>query len=91
MATSHREAPAGIRLRKSFDGGKSWERDGLLVFDAREQAASSGGELTEYYKQMTAYSFGWSPMLRLRDDTILLAHFAGSQNRIAVHWVKIGG
>lgn len=89
MGTSHREAPAGIRLRQSFDGGKSWDGDGLLVFDAEDQAAKSGGDLGDYYQQMTNYTFGWSPMLRLEDGGVLLAHFAGAGETIGIHWIKI--
>lgn len=89
MATSHRESPASIRLRTSRDGGHSWDGDGLLVLDAEDQASRSGGDLADYYHAMTAYSFGWAPMVRLDDDTILLAHFAGSGESIGVYWVKI--
>jgi hypothetical protein len=89
MATSHRESPAAIRLRASFDGGKSWDGDGLLVLDAQNQAASSGGDLGEYYQQMTGYTFGWSPMLRLDDDTLLLAYFAGGANAIGIYAARI--
>lgn len=89
MATSHREAPAGIRLRQSADGGRSWNGDGLLVFDAEDQASQSGGNLAEYYNFMTNYSFGWSPLLRLQDSSILLVYFAGSGEAINICYAKI--
>lgn len=89
MATSHRLSPAAIRLRQSSDGGSSWDGDGLLIFDAQAQAARSGGDLATYYQAMTNYTFGWSPMLPLNDGGVLLAHFAGVDEAIAIHWVKI--
>jgi hypothetical protein len=89
MATSHRETPAGIRLRQSTDGGKSWEKNGLVVFDAESQSAKSGGDLGSYYQQMTNYTFGWSPMLRLKDGSILLAYFAGVGDAIDICYAKI--
>jgi hypothetical protein len=89
MATSHRESPAGIRLRASTDGGRTWNGNGLLVFDAEDQASQSGGNLAEYYNYMTNYSFGWSPMLRLEDGSVLLVHFAGSGDAINICYAKI--
>jgi len=89
MATSHRESPAGIRLRQSHDGGSTWDGDGLLIFDAESQASHSGGDLGSYYQLMTDYTFGWAPMLRLKDGSILLVHFAGATEAIDIHWVKI--
>jgi len=89
MATSHRQSPAGIRLRTSFDNGKSWDGDGLLVLDAENQAVQSGGDLADYYQQMTGYTFGWSPMVPLKDGSILLAHFAGTSESIGIHSVRI--
>jgi hypothetical protein len=90
MGTSHRESPAGIRLRTSHDGGATWNGDGVLVFDAENQASQSGGELPDYYHLMTNYTFGWSPMVRLNDGSVLMAHFAGASDDIAIHWIKIG-
>ena len=89
MATSHRETPAGIRLRQSFDGGETWEKDGFLVFDAENQAADSGGDLADYYNQMTAYTFGWSPMVRLKNGDVLTAYWAGNEDAIAMYWARI--
>jgi hypothetical protein len=89
MATSHRESPAAIRLRTSFDGGKTWDGEGVLVFDAEAYASSSGGDLADYYAVMTEYTFGWSPMVRLSDGAVLLAYFAGTSEAMAIHWVKL--
>lgn len=89
MATSHRQSPAGIRLRTSTDNGKTWDGDGLLVLDAENQAVQSGGDLADYYQQMTGYTFGWSPMVPLNDGSILLAHFAGNSESIGIHYARI--
>ena len=89
MATSHRQSPAGIRLRTSHDNGTTWDGDGLLVLDAENQAVQSGGDLAEYYQQMTGYTFGWSPMVQLSDGTILLAHFAGNSEQIGIYFARI--
>jgi len=91
MATSHRQSPAGIRLRTSHDNGQTWDGDGLLVLDAENQAVQSGGDLTEYYKQMTGYTFGWSPMVVGSDGSILLAHFAGNSEQIGIYYARIAG
>lgn len=89
MATSHRESPASIRVRSSTDDGRTWDGDGLLVYDAEDHAALSGGDLAEYYQAMTGYTFGWSPMVRLKDGGVLLAYFAGHDDFIAIHSVRI--
>jgi hypothetical protein len=89
MATSHRQSPAGIRLRATRDNGRTWDGDGLLVLDAENQAVQSGGDLTEYYKQMTGYTFGWSPMVGCSDGSILLAYFAGTSEQIGIYYARI--
>jgi hypothetical protein len=89
LSTSHRESPAGIRLRTSVDGGSTWDGEGVLIHDAQTQASPSGGDLGEYYQHMTEYTFGWSPMVRLRNEELLTVFFAGNSTQIDIYWARL--
>lgn len=86
----HRHQPASIRLVRSFDRGKTWGEE-LIVFSGEQNAPTDGGggDLTEYYKFMIDYTFGWNPMLRLNNGNVLMIYFAGSPESINIHSVEI--
>jgi hypothetical protein len=90
MGYVHRHQPASIRLLKSFDEGKTWGEE-LIVFSGAQNAPTdgAGGDLTEYYKLMTDYTFGWNPMVRLKNGNVLMIYFAGMTESMNIHSVEI--
>jgi hypothetical protein len=92
MGYVHRHQPASIRLRKSLDGGQTWDAaQELIVYEGAKDARSDGhgGDITEYYNFMAAYTFGWNPMVRLHNGNVLMAYFAGSEQQMNIYWVEI--
>ena len=92
LAYIHRHAPASIRMRLSVDGGRSWDGCGeLTVFSAEENAPTDkkDGDLVDYYQYMVNYTFGWTPMLRLADGSVLMVYFAGNEQAMKIHSARV--
>ena len=92
MGYVHRHQPASIRLRKSADGGKNWDADDELIIHEGEKNAASdgrGGSIEDYYKFLASYTFGWNPMLQLKDGRVLMAYFAGTGEAMNIHRITI--
>lgn len=88
----HRHEPASIRLRASKDGGRTWDAmEELVVFSGAANAPTDGqgGDIVEYYDWMTNYTFGWNPMVRLKNGNVLMVYFAGTPESMGVHCVEI--
>lgn len=92
MGYVHRHQPASIRLRQSRDGGQSWDAaEELVIFSAapNQPTDGSGGDIAEYYKFMSNYTFGWTPMVQLQNGNVLLAYFAGTTEATDIRWTEI--
>lgn len=90
-----RNPPANLKLWLSRDGGRTWtEPDSLVIYNHEEKAALSQGsrniDFKKYWEDMGKWSFGHPAVRPLSDGTILLAYYAGSPERLSIHWVRVG-
>ncbi len=89
-----RNRPGTMKLWLSRDQGQSWpESDCLVVHTHDEQAKlhqqSARIDFAEYWEDMGKWSFGHPAILRLDDQHVLVAHYAGTPDRMGIHWARI--
>ncbi len=88
-----RESKVGtIQLHESADGGKTWQ-PGPIVHEHSEAALlrTKGGEDIEfaaYWEDMGKWSFGHPALLDLGNGGILCTYYAGTPQRLGIHWEK---
>ena len=85
--------PGTMTLWQSSDGGRNWPRDARLVVHTHdEQAAITQGreniDFAAFWEDMGRWSFG-HPAIRRLGDAWLLAWYAGTPNRMSIHWARI--
>ena len=91
-----RGRPGTMTLWQSDDGGRRWPEGARLivhVHDERAAVTQAGGpiDFAEYWEEMGKWSFG-HPVLRLLPDGMLLAAwYAGTPERMSIHWARIAG
>jgi len=88
-----RGQPGTITLWQSSDGGRTWPEDKRLIVHVHdEQAAISQGreeiDYAEFWEDMGKWSFG-HPAIRPRDDQWLIAWYAGTPDRMSLHWARV--
>ena len=88
-----RGSPGTLTLWQSADGGASWPEDArLVVYVHQERAALTQGregiDYAEYWEDMAKWSFG-HPVVRRCPDGWLLAWYAGSPDRMSLHWGRV--
>ena len=88
-----RGQPGTITLYQSADGGQNWPEDGRLVIHTHnEQAAITQGrdniDYAEFWEDMGKWSFG-HPAIRPLGDEWLLAWYAGTPERMSIHWARV--
>jgi hypothetical protein len=89
-----RGRPGTMRLWQSRDGGASWPEDeALTVHQHEEQAKLSQGreniDFKQYWEDMGKWSFGHPAIRLLDDDHVLLAYYAGTPERMSIHWAHV--
>ncbi len=89
-----RGRPGTMTLWSSPDGGGTWpEGERLVVYTHDEQAALSqrGAEVdfAEYWEDMGKWSFGHPVLRSLPDGRLLAAWYAGTPDRMSIHWARI--
>ena len=90
----NRDDPGTLELRLSPDGGVSWppERQ-LVIHRQRELSQLSQGreqiDFAAYWEDMEKWSFGHPAVRRLSRDQVLLAWYAGSPDRMSIHWKRV--
>jgi hypothetical protein len=89
-----RGRPGTMTLWSSADGGRSWpEASRLVVYLHDERAAVSGMggpiDFAEYWEDMGKWSFGHPVVRRLPDGRLLAAWYAGTPDRMSIHWARI--
>jgi hypothetical protein len=88
-----RGQPGTMTLWRSCDGGETWpEDDRLVVHTHDELAAITQGreniDFAEFWEDMGKWSFG-HPAIRPIENGWLLAWYAGTPNRMSIHWARI--
>jgi len=76
----------------SNDFGKTWETDQELEIYRCGGKQSGIGEIrnqAEYWGDMFRWTFGHPCSVRLYDDTVLIAFYAGDKYSLNIHWVKV--
>jgi len=88
-----RDRPGTITLWQSADGGRTWPEDARHVLHAHdEQAMLTQGrqdvDYAELWEDMGKWSFG-HPAIRRRDNDWLVAWYAGTPERMSIHWARV--
>lgn len=89
-----RDQPGTLTLWQSLDDGATWPSDTRLVVHQQAELAqlSQGREqidFAQYWEDMGKWSFGHPTIRRLSDDRLLLAFYAGSPDRMSIHWARV--
>lgn len=89
-----RVKPATLKLWVSHDGGKTWpEKDVLVVYNHEEKAAVTQGQknidYAQYWEDMGKWSFGHPGVHLLANGKLLLIHYAGTPDRMSIHWIRL--
>ncbi len=89
-----RDQPGTLTLWQSPDGGVTWPADSrLAVHQQAELAKLSQGreqiDFAQYWEDMGKWTFGHPAIRRLSDDRLLLAFYAGSPERMSIHWARV--
>lgn len=92
MAYVHRHAPPSLRALLSEDGGESWHDE--LVFYEKRRGGESGmagrRDFADYWADMNVWTFGHPAAVLLPDGDVFVAHYAGDEDAMSMHWVRIG-
>lgn len=88
-----RGQPATMTLWQSADGGRTWPPEArCVVYEHEERAAVTQGreniDFAQYWEDMGKWSFGHPAMRKLADGW-LLAWYAGTPERMSLHWARI--
>ena len=78
----------------SPDFGKTWNQKEELVFYAKTQGGVEPGgtgkrDFADVWADMGVWTFGHPSTLLLPNGDILVAHYAGSEKSLSMHWVRI--
>ncbi len=89
-----RGRPGTMKLWQSRDGGDTWpESESLTVHVHEELARLSQGkenvDFKEYWEDMAKWSFGHPAIRPLDDGRVLLAWYAGTPQRMSIHWARV--
>lgn len=89
-----RAKPATMKLWVSPDGGRTWpETDALVVYHHEEKAAVTQGQtnvdFAQYWEDMGKWSFGHPAIRLLNGGKVLVAYYAGTPERMSIHWARI--
>ena len=89
-----RSRPGTMTLWTSPDRGDTWpEQNRLIVHKHDEQAARAqkGAKIdfAEYWEDMGKWSFGHPAILPLSAEQVLLAFYAGTPERMSIHWARV--
>lgn len=90
----NRNEPGTLELWLSSDGGLTWpEGSRVIVHHHLEQADLSQGreriDFKAYWEDMGKWSFGHPVIRRLSSERVLLAYYAGTPDRMSIHWARI--
>jgi len=89
-----RDQPGTLTMWQSSDGGATWPSESRLVVHQQSELAklSQGREeidFAQYWEDMGKWTFGHPALRRLSEDRLLLAFYAGTPERMSIHWARI--
>lgn len=89
-----RHRPGTMKLWVSQDNGKTWPASEALVVHTHDERAklhqsAEQVDFAQYWEDMGKWSFGHPAAIHLGDQHVLLTHYAGSPDRMSVHWTRI--
>jgi hypothetical protein len=89
-----RDRPGTMKLWQSRDGGATWPAGESLTVHVHEERArlSQGKENIDfkaYWEDMGKWSFGHPAIRPLGDGRVLLAFYAGTPERMSLHWARV--
>lgn len=89
-----RGRPGTMTLWQSPDGGESWPSGDALTIHVHEELAltTQGKEdidFKQYWEDMGKWSFGHPAIRPLGGNRVLLAYYAGSPDRMSIHWAQV--
>ena len=90
----HRHDPPSLRALLSADGGQTWDREGELVFYAKDLARRESGmqgkrDFGDYWADMNIWTFGHPAVVQLANGELMVAYYAGDSTAMGIHWVRI--
>jgi hypothetical protein len=90
----HRHYPPSLRALISDDFGESWDRSGELVFYEKKRGGQESGmagprDFADYWADMSIWTFGHPAPALLRGGDVMVAYYAGNEEALGVHWVRI--
>jgi hypothetical protein len=87
-----RRSPCTIALWRSPDDGRTWP-ERLVVYEHIERARLSQGheniDYAQFWEDMGKWSFGHPALRRLDDRHLLCAFYAGTPDRMSIHWAVV--
>lgn len=89
-----RGRPGTMKLWRSHDAGMTWPQEECLVVHVHdEQAVLSQGteniDFAQFWEDMGKWSFGHPAIRPLSRGRVLLAYYAGTPERMSIHWVHV--
>ena len=89
----HRHHPPSLRAILSNDFGRTWTAAEELVFYEKARGGESGmagsRDFSDYWADMSIWTFGHPAPALLANGDIMVAYYAGDENAMGVHWVRI--
>lgn len=87
-----RTGEPSIRIRKSNDGGRSWDPTDSLVLHSQtadDLAAASKQSYEDYLRNMARWSFGWPTAVELPNGGLLVSYYVGEDDRSSVMLARV--
>lgn len=90
----HRHDPPSLRAILSDDFGRTWTATEELVFYEKRRGGRESGmggkrDFGDYWADMSIWTFGHPAAVSLPNGDVLVAHYAGDETAMSIHWVRI--
>jgi hypothetical protein len=92
MTYVHRQDPPSMRVVLSNDLGKTWDiKNELELYRCagKQSGIDSSRSQSEYWDDMSRWTFGHPSSVLLSDNTAMLCFYAGSTKNLSIYWVKV--
>jgi hypothetical protein len=89
-----RGRPGTMTLWQSSDEGATWPAEAKLVVHTHDEQAvqadyRQGIDFAQYWEDMGKWSFGHPAVCRLGEGRLMLAWYAGTPQRMSIHWARV--